>query len=68
MGDFSDSSMVENPPTNTGNMGLIPGQRKSPGGGNGNPLQYACLGNLMGRGARQAIVHGLQKSWIKFSN
>ena len=51
MGDFSDSSVVENPPTNTGNMGLIPGQRKSSGGGNGNLLQYACLGNLMGRGA-----------------
>ena len=32
-------------------MGLIPGSERSPGGGNGNPLQYSCLGNPMGRGA-----------------
>ena len=68
MGDFSDSSVVENPTANTGNMGLIPGQRKSPGGGNGNPLQYACLGNLMGRGAWQATVHGSQRARHSWSS
>ena len=41
-------------PANTGNVGLIPGSVKSPGEGNGNPLQYSCLGNPMDRGAWQA--------------
>ena len=40
----------------------IPGWGKSPGGGNGNPLQYSYLGNPMDRGARQATVHGVTKS------
>ena len=38
-------------PANAGDVGLIPGSRKSPGGGNGNPLQYSYLGNSMDRGA-----------------
>ena len=49
-----DSSVVKNPPASagdTGDTGLIPGSGRSPGGGNGNPLQYSCLGNLMNRGA-----------------
>ena len=37
--------MVKNPPVNVGDVGLIPGLRRFPGEGNGNPLQYACLGN-----------------------
>ena len=41
---------------------LIPGSRRSPGEGNGNPLQYSCLGNSMDRGARRAAVHGVAKS------
>ena len=41
------------------NMGLIPGSRGSPVVGNGNPLQYSCLGNSMDRGALWAIVHGV---------
>ena len=41
----------------TGDMGLIPGLGRSPGGGNGNPLQYFCLGNPMERGAWRARVH-----------
>ena len=40
-------------------MGLIPGSGRSPGEGNGNPLQYACLGNPMDRGAWWATVHGV---------
>ena len=45
----------------TGDSVLVPGSGRSPGGGNGNPLQYSCLGNAMDRGAWQAIVHGLQR-------
>ena len=44
-------------------MGFIPGSGRSPGEGNGNPLQYSCLGNPMDRGAWQAIVHGVAKNW-----
>ena len=50
---------------NTGNMrdvGLIPGLGRSPGEGNGYPLQYSCLENLLDRGAWQAIVHGVVES------
>ena len=54
--------MVKNPPANAGDMGLIPGLGRSPGEGNGNPLQYSCLKNDMHRGAWQAIVHGVAKS------
>ena len=42
----------------SGDAGLIPGPGRSPGGGNGNPLQYSCLENPMDRGAWQATVHG----------
>ena len=42
--------------------GLIPGLGRSPGEGNGNPLQYACLENFMDRGAWQATVHGVAES------
>ena len=44
-------------------MGLIPGSRRCPGGGHGHPYQYSCLGNPMDRGAWQATVHGVAKSW-----
>ena len=43
-------------------LGLIPGSRRSPGGGHGNPLRYSCLENLMYRGAWQATVHRVAKS------
>ena len=52
--------VVKNPPAKAGNirdMGSIPGSRRSPGEGNGNPLQYSCLENSTDRGAWQAIVH-----------
>ena len=57
--------MVKNPPAyagDTGDMGLIPGSGKSPGGGNDNPLQHSCLGNPMDRGAWWVIVHEVNKN------
>ena len=51
---FPGGSVVKNPPANVGDMGLIPGLGRSPGGGNGNPHQYSCLENPMDRGAWQA--------------
>ena len=48
--------------------GLIPALVRSPGEGNGNPLQYHCLENSMDRGAWQAIVHGVTKNWTWLSN
>ena len=45
----------------TGDTGSIPGSRRSPGGGNGNPLQYSCLENPMDRGAWRATVHGVSE-------
>ena len=47
---------------NAGNMGVIPGSGRSPGGGHGNPLQYSCLDNPMDREAWRAIVHRVAKS------
>ena len=58
---FSGSSVVKNPPANGGDSGLIPGSGRSPGEGNGNSLQYSCLGNPMDRRAWQATVHGVAK-------
>ena len=48
--------------------GSIPGSGRSPGGGNGNPLQYSCLENSMDGGAWWATVHGVAKSWTRLSN
>ena len=53
--------MVKSLPANAGDEGLIPGSGRSPGGGNGNPLQYSCLGNPMDRGPLRATVHGATK-------
>ena len=56
--------MVKNPPANSGDtrdLGLIPGSGRSPGGGNGNPFQYSCLGNPMDRRAWWAIVYGVAR-------
>ena len=47
---------------NAGDVGSIPGLGRSPGEGNGYPLQYSCLGNSMDKGAWWAIVHGVAKS------
>ena len=51
--------MEKNLPVNAGDAGLIPGSGRSPGGGNGNPLQHFCPKNPMDRGAWQARVHGV---------
>ena len=48
---------------NAGDSGSIPGSGRSPGEGNGNPLQYSCLENPMNRGAWWATVHRVTKSW-----
>ena len=57
--------MVKNPPASARDardLGLTPGLGRSPGGGNGNLLQYSCLENPMDRGAWQATVHRVAKS------
>ena len=46
-----DGAIVKNLPANTADTSLIPGSRRSPGGGNGNPLQYSCLENPIDRGS-----------------
>ena len=59
---FPGGSVGKNPPADAGNRGPIPGWGRSPEGGNGNPLQYSCLGNPTDRGAWWATVHGVTKS------
>ena len=54
--------MVKNLPANAGDVGLIPGLGRFPGGGHGNPLQYSCLENPMDRGGWQATVHAVAES------
>ena len=59
--DFPGGSMVKNPPANARHTGSIPESGRSPGEGNGNPLQYSCLGNPMDRGAWRPTVQGVTK-------
>ena len=59
--------VLKNLPANAGDSDWIPGSGRSPGEGNGNPLQYSHLGNPMHRGAWWATVHGPQKSWTWLS-
>ena len=59
--------VLKNPPANAGDAGSIPGSERSPGVGSGNPLQYSCLGNSMGRGAWWATVHDVAKNQIQLS-
>ena len=54
--------MVKNPPVNAGDAGLIFALGRSPGEGNGNPLQYSCLGNPMDTGTWRATVHRATKN------
>ena len=59
--DFPGSSVVKNPPANAKDAGSSPGSGRSPREGNGNPLQYSCLGNHMDREVWQASVHGVAR-------
>ena len=54
---FPGGSVIKNPPANAGDVSLIPESERSLGEGNGNPLQYSCLGNPMDRGAWWATIH-----------
>ena len=63
--------VAKNLPANAGDVrdaGLIPVSERSPGGGHGNLLQYSWLENPMDRGAWQAIVHSVTKSWTRLSH
>ena len=67
---FPSGSVVKAPLASAGDAGdkgLIPGLGSSPGGGNGNPLQYSCLENSMDRGAWWATVHGVTKNRTRLS-
>ena len=65
---FPCSSVGKESACSAGDPGLIPGLGRYPGEGNGNPLQYPCLENLMDRGAWWAAVHGVAKSWARLSD
>ena len=66
--DFPGGSDGKLSAYNAGVPGSIPGAGRSPGEGNGNPLQYSCLENPMDRGAWWAAVHGVAKSRTRLSN
>ena len=66
--DFPGGSDSKASVYNAGDPGSSPGLGRSPGEGNGNPLQYYCLENPMDRGAWEAIVYGVTKSWTRLSN
>ena len=65
---FPGSSDVKESACNVGDPGSIPGSGRSPGEGNGSPLQYSCLENFMYRGAWWATVHGIAKSQTRLSD
>ena len=56
---FPGDSVLKNPSANAGDLDSISGSGRSPGGGNGNPLQYSCLGNPMDKGTLWATIHGV---------
>ena len=65
---FPGVSVVKNLPANVGDTGdtsLVPGSRRSPREGNGNPLQYSCWENPMDRGAWWVTIHWVTKSWLQ---
>ena len=65
---FRSGSQVKNSSANAGDAGSISGPGRSPRDGNGNPLQYSCLGNPMDRGAQWATVRGVTKSQTQLSD
>ena len=68
MWGFPGSLADKESASNAGDPGLIPGSERSPGAGNGNPLQFSCLENSMDRGARWAAVHGVAEIWTQLSD
>ena len=66
--DFPGGSDGKTSAHNAGDPGSIPGSGRSPGEGNGNPLQNSCLENPMDGGARQATVHGVAKNRTRLSD
>ena len=66
--DFPGGSKVKASSSKARDPGLIPGLGRSPGEGNGNPLQYSCLENPMDREAWQVTVHGVAKSRTRLSD
>ena len=65
---FPGGTEVKASACDAGDLGLIPGLGRFPGEGNGNPLQYSCLENLMDRGVWWATVHGVEKSQTGLSD
>ena len=65
---FPGGSVVKYLAASAGDVGSISELGRSPGEGNGNPLQYSCLGNPMDRGTWRATVHGVAMSWTRLSN
>jgi len=65
---FPGGSDCKESACNAGDLGLIPGLGRSPGGGHGNPLQYSCLENPMNRGAWRATVCGVAKNRTQLSD
>ena len=63
--DFPGGSDSKASTYDVGDPGSVPGSGRSPGKGNGNPLQYSCLGNPTDRGVWWATVHGVTKSWTQ---
>ena len=62
---FSGGSVGKDSACNVGDLGSVPESGRSPGEGNGNPLQYLCLENPMDRGPWWPTVHGVTKSWTE---
>ena len=65
---FPGGSISKESACSAGDQGLIPGSGRSPGEGNGKPLQYSCLESPMDKGAWWATVHGVTKSWTRLSD
>ena len=65
---FPGGSEIKASACNVGDWGSIPGLGRSPGEGNGNPLQYSCLENPMDGGAWWATIHGITKNWTQLSD